>query len=298
VRVFRALFLTAVAVLLIADLLVLQVGASLGLTILSPGFVLKAMDRVGVYQLARDAAVAALAPPAGAKVPQDAQLVAAAAAEALTPDVLRQAVREVLPQLLRLIKDPDAPPQLVVTLTGFREPFLAALARVARERNDPERKIEEATAEIRRQIPDTLNVIEQIEMGVAPFRTAAGYYANGVRGMLAASAVLGVLVLLCVAVGRRAWRRWVGVPFVLSGVTAVALGLAARWSPLPKFAQSLGSGFALPPSVDRAALLGALQGLANEVLRTAIIAGAVWVSKSRKRESMVEELEAEVAAAP
>ncbi|MDP2873350.1 MAG: hypothetical protein Q8P31_12550 [Bacillota bacterium] len=273
-RFLRALFLTAVAVLLIAGLLVVQVGASLGLTILNPGFVLNAMDRVGIYQLVRDTTIAALAPPEGAKVPQDAQLVVAAASEALTPDVLRQAMHEVLPQLFRLIKDPGAPPELKVNLAGFREPFVAALVRMARERNAPAETIDQIRREINRQIPDTVNVIEQMHLEIAPLRVVAGYYVTGVRVLLAVCGVLAVLVLLCVAAGRRAWKPWVGVPLVLSGITVVALGVAGRWSGLPALVESLGSGLVLPSTVDRAALLGALQGLGNEVLRTATIVGA------------------------
>jgi hypothetical protein len=252
-----------------------QVVASLGQSLAGPASIVDAMQRAGLYQLIKDAAVMALSPPEGSGAPQEMQLFMAAAAEALTPDIVKQALSDLTAQAFRLVRDPEAPPELRISLAGFRESLIAALTKKAKELKAPGGKTAEILAEIRRQIPDALDVFEQMELEVAPFRDAAGYYAQGMRALPFAIGGLGALILLYVLAASRAWKVWVGAPLLTSGLAVIAAGIAARSKGIPALADIMRDKVGFPPGIDQVALFEAVRELCGEVLRTAFTIGAV-----------------------
>ena len=263
-RFLRALFLTVVSLLLLVDLAVLQVGVGIDRTVLNPGFVLATMDRTHFYDAARDLMVTGLAPPPGTASPAEAKIVAAAVAEALTPDLLRAQAQVIVPQVYALVEHPTPAPAVTVDLTAFRENLLAAMEKLAREAGATARQLASVRAGVKSAIPAKLDLLQQLQVDPARLAELTTYYRYFHAALAGTGVLMLVLALLAVwAAGRRAWGAWLGVPFILSGLAVGTAATVARSRALALLSDPQALGWTGNPDAGQVVVAGLGQGVAN-----------------------------------
>lgn len=268
-RFLRVLFLAILLVLLFANTLVLQLALGANQTVLNPGFILGALDRANFYQTARDAAVAALSPPAGAQVSRDIKILVAAVEEALTPDLIREQAEILIPRIFGILKNPSAEAELVVDLTKFREKLIGVL----QQRTGAPRA---QLAELEEKIPGKID-LKQYNITPAQLAQPARYYRYFEQGLALAVALLVALgTVCCLVAGRRAWGPWLGVPFILSGLAAGTLVVAARRTIVLQLADP--RRFPIPPvrGLDPKVIAELAESVANNILQTLFMIGVAF----------------------
>lgn len=276
-RVLRAFFLVIFTVVLLLDLVVVQVGVGVELTLLSPGFVLATMDRTDFYDAARDVALAELAAAPGSLPKAQAQILQATLAEAITPDFLRAEAQVIVPQLYALVTAPGPSPQLVLDLTALRDRLAAALEKVGKQAGMTARQLSAARAGLLSNLPERLDVLKAGKVDPASLAAAAAAYRDfrlAVAGTAGVAVVLGLVVAL--VAGRRAWGAWLGWPLLVSGAVVAAGATGGRSVVAGMLANPHVLGGTGDPALH-AMLTGLGFGLVHGVWLTLLLAGVAAV---------------------
>ncbi len=275
VRLLRGLGLTVLVVLLLADLLVGLVGLGVRTTALSPGFVLRTVDRVGFYDVIRTAAVDAFAPSPELLGATGAKAMRTAIENAFTPALIREQAQVLIPKALDLVRNPPDKPQLTLDLTKFRQNLSTSIDQEAKKIGAPSWQVAVVKAEVNSQIPKQIDVLGEGGLTRANLVEASRYYRYYSRGLLAASGlavVLGLFIFLLA--GRRYWGQWLGAPVLTAGLAvAVASFLAGKWvAPILADIQRSGSPMA---GVSAKTIAGMVQGAAAAVQSQFLLIGLV-----------------------
>jgi hypothetical protein len=271
-RAIRALFLTLMVAVLTIGLLCLQFAAILRLTLLSPSFVVGALERVGFYDVAVDAALAAAAPPPGSSNYESAMIIIEAAREALEPEPVLQILYEALSQAMQVLTDPTAPRRITVDLRPVRDAFIASLLQAGQEHQATSKQIKGIESELRRMIPDTMDLVSQFGLDAAQLEGLARFYAQASRAALIFVGALVLLSVLVALVARRAWRSWLAAALLVSGLAVLASALFAAVRAPHLLAKTVDLSRVLPPSVEASTVTEFVLGFGRAVL---LVAGAV-----------------------
>lgn len=287
-RFLRGFLLTFFLLVLFLDLVAIDVGLGLNVTVFSPAYVADSLDRAGAYQIFRQVVLKSVTEGA---TDQYSKIMGEAVAEAATPELLRSQVQIILPKLYGLIKAPQPQPTLVIDLTEFKATFLASIERRAKELGAPKSVIAEVKAELSAAVPKQLDLIKSLRLAPQDLTAIAGYYHTYQSG-LAGAAVLAIvlIILIVVLAGRRAWGPWIGLPSIMAG-TAVA----GMFTTLQRIAiQVYGDPSLFGPSAggfDASPMLAVIQNVVTDIWQTYLVISlvtvalgiAVWIMATRLR---------------
>lgn len=228
-RFLRALFLVILAVMLVIDLLAFQVGWAVDRTVLSPGFIVGLLDRVNTFETARDLLVKSLGGMVARQMPEGADVLSAAVGDALSAQVVREQVVSILAGAETLLNDPQTKNPVVIDLTKFREALAKALETRAKAAGAATWQINAVKKELNRSIPERIDLLKELEVSQADLAKPAEYYRWFRQGLTAMAGLVAFLSLVMVLVaGRKAWGPWLGMPFVLGGLTIGAGVVVAK----------------------------------------------------------------------